>query len=166
VGLHIPFPILDWQSTVGHPLPHGFHLVFEGLFAWGKDFNPEPELAEWWKASDDNKIWTFGLRKRVLFHNGKEMTAEDVKASIERWKKVGLKGPMLKDLEEIKVVDKYTVQFKFNVINCRNPHEEDSFFNTAIVFFKCSRIKLSAASGSCLARASIIASSWKEYGRI
>ena len=115
VGLHIPFPTLDWQSTVAHPLPHGFHLVFEGLFAWGKDFNPEPELADWWKASDNNKIWTFGLRKGVLFHNGKEMTAEDVKASIERWKRVAPKGAMLKDLEEIKVVDKYTVQFKFSV---------------------------------------------------
>jgi len=114
VGLHIPFPTLDWQSTVGHPLPHGFHLVFEGLFGWGKDFTPQPELAEWWKVSNDKKTWTFGLRKGVLFHNGKEMTAEDVKASLERWKRIAPKGPMLKDLEEIKIQDKYTVELRFN----------------------------------------------------
>jgi len=115
VGLHIPFPTLDWQSTVGHPLPQGFSIVYEGLFAWGKDFAPVPELAEWWKVSDDKMTWTFGLRKGVLFHNGKEMTAEDVKASIERWRKVGPKGAMLQDLQEIKIIDKHTVQFRFNV---------------------------------------------------
>lgn len=115
VGLHIPFPTLDWQSTVGHPLPQGFSTVYEGLFAWGKDFAPQPELVESYKVSTDGKTWTFGLRSGVLFHNGKEMRAEDVKASIERWRRVGPKGAMLKDLREIKVVDKYTVQFLFNV---------------------------------------------------
>jgi len=116
VGLHIPFPTLDWQSTVGHPLPQGFSTVYEGLFAWGKDFTPQPELVESYKVSADGKTWTFGLRKGVLFHNGKEMTAEDVKASIERWIRVGPKGSMLKDLREIKIVDKYTVQFLFNAL--------------------------------------------------
>lgn len=85
VGLHIPFPTLDWQSTVGHPLPQGFSTVYEGLFAWGKDFAPQPELVESYKVSTDGKTWTFGLRSGVLFHNGKEMRAEDVKASIERF---------------------------------------------------------------------------------
>jgi len=115
VGLHIPFPTLDWQSTVGHPLPQGMVHVYEGLFGYGKDFSPAPELVDSYKVSDDGMTWTFGLRKGVLFHNGKEMSAEDVKASIERWRKVSPKGPMLKDLQEIKIVDKYTVQFIFNV---------------------------------------------------
>jgi len=115
VGLHIPFPTLDWQSTVGHPLPQGMVNVYEGLFGMGKDFNPQPELVDTYKVSDDSLTWTFGLRKGVLFHNGKEMTAEDVKASIERWKKVGPKGPMLKDLREIEIVDKHAVNFHFNV---------------------------------------------------
>lgn len=41
-------------------------------------------LAEEHGASDDAKTWTFKIRKGVTFHNGKELTAEDVRATIER----------------------------------------------------------------------------------
>jgi peptide/nickel transport system substrate-binding protein len=42
-----------------------------------------PWLAESWK-SDDGQHWEFKIRKGVKFHNGKELTAEAVKASLER----------------------------------------------------------------------------------
>jgi MarR-like DNA-binding transcriptional regulator SgrR of sgrS sRNA len=35
--------------------------------------------------------WTFILRRGVRFHNGKEMTSEDVVASLKRWREVS--GP-------------------------------------------------------------------------
>ena len=41
-----------------------------------------PELAESWEPSNDAKTWVFKLRRGVQFHNGKEMTAEDVVASL------------------------------------------------------------------------------------
>ena len=41
-----------------------------------------PELAESWEPSDDARTWVFKLRRGVQFHNGKEMTAEDVVASL------------------------------------------------------------------------------------
>jgi len=37
-----------------------------------------PGLAEKWEISKDGKVYTFYLRKGVLFHNGEELTAEDV----------------------------------------------------------------------------------------
>lgn len=43
-----------------------------------------PALAEEWGASDDAKTWTFKIRKGVQFHNGKEMTPDDVVATMER----------------------------------------------------------------------------------
>ncbi len=45
------------------------------------DGNLKPELAESWEASADASTWTFALKKGVQFHNGKEMTADDVIAS-------------------------------------------------------------------------------------
>jgi peptide/nickel transport system substrate-binding protein len=38
-----------------------------------------PMLAERWKVADGGRTWTFYLRKGVRFHNGTELTAEDVK---------------------------------------------------------------------------------------
>ena len=112
VGLHIPFATLDWQATVQHPAPQVQNNVWEGLTAYGKDFTAAPELAESWSSSDDGKVWTFNLRQGVLFHNSKEMTSEDVIASIERWQKVGPKGANLKTTK-IVAVDKYTVELHF-----------------------------------------------------
>ena len=37
-----------------------------------------PDLAESFEAADDTKTWIFKLRKGVTFHNGKNVTAEDV----------------------------------------------------------------------------------------
>ncbi len=47
----------------------------------GSDGSLQPELAEGWEASSDAATWTFKLKKGVQFHNGKELTAEDVIAS-------------------------------------------------------------------------------------
>ena len=112
VALHIPFATLDWQATVQHPAPQVQSNVWEGLTAFGKDFTAVPELAESYQASADGLVWTFNLRKGVLFHNLKEMTSADVKASVERWKKVGPKGAGL-PLDKIETPDKYTVQMYF-----------------------------------------------------
>jgi len=58
--------------------------IFDGLVRLDKDLNPVPSLAEYWKVSSDNTQYTFYLRKGVRFHNGDELTAEDVKFSLER----------------------------------------------------------------------------------
>ncbi len=113
VGLHVPLPTLDWQSTVGHPLPHVMGHVFEGLFGLGDDLNAEPELAESAEASDDGKTWTIKLRPGVIFHNGQTLTSEDVKASLERWRTVGPKGAGLSSMTSIDLPDDLTVVLNF-----------------------------------------------------
>ncbi|MFO1040086.1 MAG: ABC transporter substrate-binding protein [Geminicoccaceae bacterium] len=57
-------------------------------YQWGNplielDVNnkPIPELAESWEPNKDATRWVVKLRKGVTFHNGKEMTADDVVAS-------------------------------------------------------------------------------------
>ena len=44
----------------------------------------EPKLAESWTVSSDGLAYTFKLRQGVKFHDGTELTAEDVKFSLER----------------------------------------------------------------------------------
>src|SRR4051812_27081541 len=59
--------------------------VYEGLVTYdSKTLNPVPGLAEKWDISKDGLVYTFHLHKGVKFHNGREMTADDVKYSLER----------------------------------------------------------------------------------
>ena len=56
----------------------------EALAKFDEKMNVQPWLAESWKISDDHMTWTFKIRDGVKFSNGKDLTAEAVKASIER----------------------------------------------------------------------------------
>lgn len=58
--------------------------VFGGLVTLDTDLNVVPDLAEEWDISDDGRVYTFRLRDNIVFHNGSRVTAEHVKASIER----------------------------------------------------------------------------------
>ncbi len=48
------------------------------------ELNAVPRLAESWTPNEDASVWTFKIRQGVKFHDGKEMTSEDVAASINR----------------------------------------------------------------------------------
>ena len=60
-------------------------LMFETLVTPNAQYEAVPMLAESVDTSDDSMTYTFHLRKGVKFHNGEEMTAEDVVASMYRW---------------------------------------------------------------------------------
>lgn len=60
--------------------------VYETLLTVDSNHNIQPMLADSYEQSDDGKTITFHLRKGVLFHNGEEMQADDVVASMNRWK--------------------------------------------------------------------------------
>ncbi|WBU54468.1 ABC transporter substrate-binding protein [Paracoccus sp. SCSIO 75233] len=69
----------DWQNW------SMIKSIFDGLM----DYVPgttdlRPGLAETYEMSEDGLTYTFTLREGVTFHNGREMTAEDVKYSLDR----------------------------------------------------------------------------------
>jgi ABC-type transport system substrate-binding protein len=69
----------DWQNW------SMIKSLFDGLM----DYVPgttelRPGLAESYEISEDGTVFTFSLREGVTFHNGREMTAEDVKYSLDR----------------------------------------------------------------------------------
>ena len=102
-------PHLDVQANTTIEMVWPASHVYEQLFAWGADFAPEPMLAENYSVSADELTWTINLRKGVKFHNGSVMDADDVMASIERWREVSNTG---KTWGETKVVkkDDHTIQ--------------------------------------------------------
>lgn len=58
--------------------------VFNGLVRLDGELRPAPDLAESWRVSPDGLTYAFHLRRGVLFHNGRELTAQDVRYSFER----------------------------------------------------------------------------------
>ncbi|HRA22578.1 MAG TPA: ABC transporter substrate-binding protein, partial [Usitatibacteraceae bacterium] len=55
--------------------------AFNGLAYVNDRLQVEPELALSWTPSDDLKAWDIQLREGVVFHNGRDMTADDVVSS-------------------------------------------------------------------------------------
>jgi len=72
-----------------------------------------PAVAERWEASEDGLTWTFYLRQGIKFHDGTELTAEDVAFSMDRLTTIGEGYAFLFTgrVERSEVVDEYTVRF-------------------------------------------------------
>jgi len=59
--------------------------IFGGLVTIDRDLKIVPDIAESWDTSSDGTVYTFHLRRGVLFHNGdRQVVAGDVKYSMER----------------------------------------------------------------------------------
>ncbi|MGH7549528.1 MAG: ABC transporter substrate-binding protein, partial [Gemmatimonadota bacterium] len=57
--------------------------LFDGLVQY-RDEKLQPNLAKRWEVSENGQTYTFFLREDVTFHNGRKLTAEDVRYSFER----------------------------------------------------------------------------------
>jgi peptide/nickel transport system substrate-binding protein len=101
--------------------------IFDGLVEFDAHLNVVPDLAQSWSSSRDGVVWTFNLRKAVQFHNGREVTADDVVYSLSRLLDPAVHSPLssllnkvkgasafqggsARELEGIRALDRYTVQ--------------------------------------------------------
>lgn len=69
---------------------HPYHLldlntrsIYNGLAWVDEQLEVQPELATRWEANADQTIWDVELREGVRFHDGRDMTADDVVASYQ-----------------------------------------------------------------------------------
>ncbi|MCK4391875.1 ABC transporter substrate-binding protein [Candidatus Bipolaricaulota bacterium] len=91
-------------------------FMWEGLVAWRRAGSEiTGNLAESWEVSEDGLTWTFTLRKGVLFHNGREMTADNVAFSFERIltnRDTAMHSVFAPKVDSVQPIDRYTVRFE------------------------------------------------------
>jgi len=98
---------LSGHTAIVWPAIH----IYESLLAFNDNLEPVPHLVTDYDVSSDQTTYTFNLRQGVLFHNGKELTAEDVVASMLRWKEYTIQGRSAANMvENVEEVDRYTVR--------------------------------------------------------
>lgn len=114
VGIPSAIPSLDIMASsddVGRSV--NLH-IYEALVTRDERLQPSACLAESWEVSSDNATYRFRLRSGVRFHNGKEMSADDVKASIDRFRRMAVRKNYLAQIADVVVLDPRTVEVRLS----------------------------------------------------
>jgi peptide/nickel transport system substrate-binding protein len=86
-------------------------FMYEGLFALDARSEARPMLMASWTMAPTRQAYTFALRRGVRFHDGREMTADDVVASLRRWGRLAPQGRQIfAHVAGLAGKDRYTVQ--------------------------------------------------------
>lgn len=85
--------------------------IHDRLISLNSDGTFACDLAETYEQLSDT-TWQFNLRKGVKFHNGNEMTADDVVFTYERAKSSGAANDKVEMISAVTKIDNYTVQFE------------------------------------------------------
>lgn len=92
--------------------------VYEGLLKPDSQGNNIPAVAESYTVSEDLMTYTFKLRDGIKFHNGKNVTAYDVKYSIDKFAGISDGSEPLVSafsvIEEVNIIDDKTVDVVLN----------------------------------------------------
>ena len=119
-------PSLSTQYIGGHILSN----VHAGLLTIDSSGNVAPGIAKSWHLTENN-TWVFNLRRGAKFHNGREITAEDIKYNYERLLSPQVKSPnawclqpvdgaedfqngKASEVRGITILDKYRISLKLS----------------------------------------------------
>ena len=114
VGVESDFKQFDPHRSSATLEGNCYSLMCETLVGADDNLRVKPLLAQSWDVSPDGLVWTFHLRKGVKFHNGRELTAEDVLWNFNRVQdpKNGAKVRSRLELaKKCEVIDTHTIQF-------------------------------------------------------
>jgi peptide/nickel transport system substrate-binding protein len=82
-GLIVLDPIV---TTAAVTTMHGY-AVFDTLYGVDEQLQPQPQMAEGARSTDDGLGWEIRLREGLRFHDGEPVRARDCAASLQRWSK-------------------------------------------------------------------------------
>lgn len=82
--------------------------LFNGLVRFNENLDIVPDIALSWKLSEDQRTYTFRIRRDVPFSNNRRVTAQDVKYSFERVLTPGTKAPLTWVLDKIEGASDFT----------------------------------------------------------
>ncbi|MDD2766142.1 MAG: ABC transporter substrate-binding protein [Candidatus Moranbacteria bacterium] len=103
-------PILSQTSDADADL---VELIYSGLFSYDADGNLINRLAEDYSVSSDGKVYTIHIRQGVKWHDGEELTADDVVYTIRSIQNPAYKSPLRSNWLSVETdaPEKYTVTF-------------------------------------------------------
>jgi len=117
-GTRLDIAGLDSHRNNQYHVSHPIAALYTSLTDIDQQGNLVPGIAESWEPNKELTSWVFRLRKGVLFHNGREVDAEEVKLNILRIKDPAIGTEFhhgtVKSIETIDILDKYTVRFNLS----------------------------------------------------
>jgi ABC-type transport system substrate-binding protein len=83
-------PVINPLKTQNMLMANIYKLIFESLVTIDLDGRAQPCLAETWEVAEDQKTWTFHLRKGIQWHGSSDkFDADDVVFTLETLKNIG-----------------------------------------------------------------------------
>jgi peptide/nickel transport system substrate-binding protein len=103
-----PFKVVEVPSYEVMDLTYDLLVDFSA-----KDSSPVPGLADSWETSEDGLTWTFHLNEEARWHDGEDVTSEDVAYTFQRIldEEQGLYIDYVRQIESIETPDEDTVVF-------------------------------------------------------
>ena len=124
VGLDGSIATLDPRVAVGARAARINPLIYSSLLKLDETGRLVPDLARSW-SQPDTRTYLFQLRRGVRFHDGREVTAEDVRSTFAFIMDPSNSSPKRGSYEpvrRIEVIDRYTVKFVLEDISVSFPY--------------------------------------------
>ncbi|NLU37232.1 MAG: peptide ABC transporter substrate-binding protein [Clostridiales bacterium] len=106
--LNVPLTSLDSFNpllTKSRDVLNFLGLIYESAITYGKDLKPAPSLVTGWEVSPDGRLWVFDVRKGVKWHNGQDLTGDDILFTLHALQSETLESFFSISSEDIKIVE-------------------------------------------------------------